>query len=65
MNQTISKSNIKTQYLDLISGGMEDWDARKKIIDSFMTTDNTNDNYCEPGSPDYYFIISQIWSFCG
>jgi hypothetical protein len=60
MSGTISKSNIQSQYQGLISQGMEDWEARATVINSILSTDN----YYEPGTSDYYFIVSEIWRLC-
>ena len=59
MSGIISKSIIQEKYQELTSQGVEDWEARTIIINDIMP-----DNYYEPGTSDYYFLISNIWSLC-
>jgi hypothetical protein len=64
MSEIISKSIIQEKYQELTLQGVEDWEARTIIINDILPTDPDNDNYYEPGTSDYYFLVSKIWGLC-
>ena len=61
----IQKSQIRQEYLREIESGSDDWEARTKIINSIISPEPNFENYVgEPGTPEYYFTIQNIWSMC-
>jgi hypothetical protein len=64
MDPKISKSQIQTEYNDLIAQGIEDWDARAAIISSIMNNSPNSDPHTRTGSAEYYFTIQTIWNLC-
>lgn len=64
MEPKISKTQIQTEYQDLISQGMEDWEARAAIISSFMYNSPVSEPHTRTGSPEYYFTVQTIWNLC-
>ena len=61
----IQKSTIQSVYQQYLKLGFDDWSARTSIIDSIINiADEEDENYVDPESPEYYFIIQTIWNLC-
>lgn len=64
MEQTISKSQIQSDYKLLLAEGHEDWEARAILINSFFNGATDSVDYNKIGSPEYFFTIKTIWDLC-
>lgn len=61
MLNKISRSQIQQIYNEYITAGVEEWDAKKYVIETVLAGDM---EFLKPGSPEYYFTIQAVWNMC-